>query len=165
MTPSHYIAAIVATGLLCLSYLIKTRNREIDLVINIFLCLSVGAFWSSIIVHEIANRFFPGQLSEIGIFVISTILGLFAWCVLVVLTWREPRYINEENSICYTPDILIGLHGFILMHEGGDLYLGYIDDSSKSQIYIHIISDEKVEPDTEFVISEIKGDKIYATVA
>lgn len=165
ITASHYIAAIISTLALCLSYIFKTRNREVDLSVNILLCLFVSAIWSGIIVHEVVNYFFPGQLSETGIVIISAVLACFMWCLLVILTWRKTETVTEEDEVVYTTETLIGMPGWIVGHEGKDLYLGYLNDRCKSQIYIHIKGGKKIEPDTEFVITDIVGDKIYAKVA
>lgn len=156
---SNYIVAIVLTSLLALSFLFKIQKREIWMIVHMTLCLSVSASWSVIFVNEVAIRFFDANRPTPLIIIISAIVTL----TLMILTWKEPK--NVEESSIYTPETLIGMNGTIVNHSGDDLYYGILDDKDNSQIYIHIISDKVLEPDTKFIISAIKGGKIYAEVA
>lgn len=159
MGPTNYIVAIVLTSILALSFLFKIQKREIWVLVHTLLCLAVSVSWSVILVNEVAIRFFDANRSALLIIIISVIVSL----TLMILTWREPNKI--EKSSIYTPETLIGMNGTIINHGGNDLYYGILDDKDNSQIYIHIISDKVLEPDTKFIISAIKGGKIYAEIA
>lgn len=159
---TNYIVAIVLTSLLALSFFFKIQKREIWVIVHTLLCLVVSVSWSVILVNEVAIRFFGANRASLLITIISTIISVIIALILMILTWREPS--NTEESLIYTPETLIGLHGTIVEHDGNDLYYGILDDKDKSQIYVHIISPEAIEPDTKFVITSINGSKIYAEV-
>lgn len=132
-------------------YNYKPKNKNIDLLFNLFIYFLSGVSFSFVI--------FNGQLTWWTI-ILSLSIGVVVSFFLAAVLNRQTRLYDDKAQ--YTTDELVGKHGIISSLYGPAQYLGKLNDENKTDIVVTIY--ENCKPGDVFEIKEINGEGIIAKI-
>ena len=159
MIPPIYIFALVMTLLMAIYKVIPIKDRYLNISINSLGSTITGLIWVAIIVKNFFNWLSINK--PIIEFILIVVLGLIAGFLIMMFTLNDSTESTDNNkTIQYTTETLIGLTGVITDVYADNSFLGNLDDEVHSQIVIYL--NEHAEKNDKFKSSEIKEGKIYA---
>lgn len=156
MIPTEFIVALVFTTLLLLYKTINIPNKYINTILATVLSFGTSISWCVAIVDS--TKVYACIMAGIA----AVIFGL----VLLVFTWHESLYINEEDvhkPVDYTTDSLVGTTGVVEDSLGGETYLGSLNDGAATKIVVYLNRDD-VYDGSLFTVTGMDGDKIFGRV-
>lgn len=145
------MAIVVSAIIMGKQYDYKPKNKNADLLLNLFIYFLSGISLSFVI--------FNGQLVWWTI-LLSLLIGVVVSFSLAAVLNRKTRL--YDDSAQYTTEELIGKHGIISSLYGPAQYLGKLEDDNKTDIVVTIY--EECKPGDMFEIKEINGEGIIAKV-
>ena len=129
----------------------KPKNKNIELLINLFVYFLSGVSFSFVL--------FNGLVTWWTI-LLSLVIGIIVSFSLAAVLNRETRL--YDDSAPYTTDELVGKRGEITSLYGPGQYLGKLDDENKTDIVVTIY--ESGKPGDIFEIQETNGEGIIAKI-
>lgn len=154
--PWYYIfflimVIVVSSIIMGKQYDYKPKNKNADLLLNLFIYLLSGISLSFVI--------FNGQLVWWTI-LLSLLIGVVVSFSLAAVLNRQTRLYDDKAQ--YTTDELVGKQGVIFSLYGPAQYLGKLKDENKTDIVVTIY--ESCKPGDVFEIKEINGEGIIAKI-
>ena len=142
---------VVSTIVMSKQYDYKPKNKNIELLSNLFIYFLSGVSLSFVL--------FNGLLTWWTI-LLSLVIGVIVSFSLAAVLNRETRL--YDDSAKYTTEELIGKHGIISSLYGPAQYLGKLEDDNKTDIVVTIY--EECKPGDMFEIEKINGEGIIAKI-
>ena len=142
---------VVSTIVMGKQYDYKPKNKNIELLVNLFIYFLSGVSFSFVL--------FNGLVIWWTI-LLSLVIGVIVSFSLAAVLNRETRL--YDDSAQYTTEELIGKHGIISSLYGPAQYLGKLEDDNKTDIVVTIY--ESCKPGDMFEIKEINGEGIIAKI-
>lgn len=142
---------VVSTIVMSKQYDYKPKNKNIELLANLFLYFLSGVSLSFVL--------FNGLLTWWTVLLSLLIGGAISFSLAAVLN-RETRLYDDGPQ--YTTEELIGKHGIIFSLYGPAQYIGKLEDDNKTDIVVTIY--EECKPGDMFEIEKINGEGIIAKI-